>query len=119
LRRVDFANRLLSRLNRAFHRLAARPRLVAAWAAGGVLVCAWIAWTIHVGTTNGWTAALGVLITWPLVAAIACLLAVTVIGITRLARGQREPQMPAIAGAGPPPKLPKGHDSVTTLTFPS
>ena len=87
---------------------------------GGVLlVCAWIAWAVHVGSTNGWTAALGVLITWPLLACLVGLVVGTVIATRRMLEARRGPQMPAIAGGGPPPKLPKGHDSVTTITFPS
>ena len=85
-----------------------------------MLILIWIGWAIYVGNTNGWTAAVGVLITWPLLAALAGLLALTAIGIRRLTGRRRLPAgFPAIAGAGPPPKLPKGHDSVTTLTFPS
>jgi TRAP-type C4-dicarboxylate transport system permease small subunit len=102
------------------NRYLARPRLLAAWGAGALLICAWIGWAIYVGTSNGWTAAVGVLITWPLLAALAGLVTMTVIGVHRLTQRRRLPAgLPAMAGAGPPPKLPKGHDSVTTLTFPS
>jgi len=106
---VEFLNRLL-----------ARPRLLAACGAGALLVCIWIGWAVYVGTSNGWTAALGVLITWPLLAAIAGLMALIVVGVRRFTQRRRLPGgFPAIAGGGPAPKLPKGHDSVTTLTFPS
>jgi TRAP-type C4-dicarboxylate transport system permease small subunit len=103
-----------------FNRVLARPRLLAAWIGGALLVCAWIGWAIYVATSNGWTAAVGVLITWPLLAAVVGLLALIAIGVHRLLQRRRLPGgFPAIAGAGPPPKLPKGHDSVTTVTFPS
>jgi TRAP-type C4-dicarboxylate transport system permease small subunit len=104
----------------SINRLLGRPRLLAAWAGGTLLVCLWIGWAIYVGTSNGWTAAVGVLITWPLLAALAALIALIVIGVLRLAQARQRPAVfPTIAGAGPPPKLPKGHDSVTTITFPS
>lgn len=101
------------------NRLLARPRLLAAVAGGALLVFLWIGWTIYVGTNNGWTAGVGVLISWPLLAALAAAVAMAVIGVTRLVRERRSPRTPAIAGGGPPPKLPQGHDSVTTVTFPS
>ena len=119
---MDFANRALRRLNRlpvTVGRQLSYRRRALAWAGGILLACAWIAWAIHVGTTNGWTAALGVLITWPLLACIALLVAMTAIGSRRVVDRRRAPAVPSIAGAGPPPKLPKGHESVTTLTFPS
>ena len=93
--------------------------MVAIWGAGALIVCLWIGWAVYIGTTNGWTAAVGVLITWPLLAGLASLIAFAGIGVHRLTQRRRMPATPAIAGAGPPPKLPKGHDSVTTLTFPS
>ena len=101
------------------NQLLARPKLLAAIAGGTLLVFLWIGWTIYVATNNGWTAAVGVLISWPLLAAIAVAVAMAVIGATRLVQERRSPRMPVIAGAGPPPKLPRGHDSVTTVTFPS
>jgi hypothetical protein len=113
---------VLARLHRipdALERLLADRRRVAAWAGGILLVCLWIAWTIHVGTSNGWNAAVGVLITWPLLACIGGLVAMAVVGSRRILDRRRAAAVPSIAGAGPPPKLPKGHDSVTTLTFPS
>jgi hypothetical protein len=50
---------------------------------------------------------------------IAVCVALIALGVVRMIRPRRPEGQPAIAGAGPPPKLPKGHDSVTTLTFPS
>ena len=119
---MEFANRALARLHRipdALERLLANRRTTFAWIGGVLLLCAWIAWAIHVGNTNGWTAALGVLITWPLIVCLVGVVVASVVGSRRMMEARRAPQMPAIAGAGPPPKLPKGHDSVTTLTFPS
>ena len=119
---MAFANRVLARLHRipdAFERLLGNRRTTIAWVGGIVGVCLWIGWAIHVGNTNGWTAALGVLITWPLIASLIGLVVGGVVGSRRMLEARRAPRMPAIAGAGPPPKLPKGHDSVTTLTFPS
>ena len=103
----------------ALRRLTARPRLALACAGGALLVALWIAWAIYVGTVNGGAAAVGVLITWPLVFSVAALVALIGLGATGLIRRGRPHDLPTIAGAGPPPKLPKGHDSVTTLTFPS
>jgi len=120
---VALANRLLAWLNRLpaeARRHLRRPGSIAVWVGVPLLLCIWVGWAIYVGTSNGWTAALGVLITWPLLAALASLLAFATVGIHRLTqRGQPAAGLPGIAGAGAPPKLPKGHDSVTTLTFPS
>jgi hypothetical protein len=113
---VDFANRILARL----HRVRAQRGALLAWIGGALLLCLWIGWAIYVGTSNGWTAAVGVLITWPLLAALAAMLVLLGLGVRRLIQGgQPAAGLPSIAGAGPPPKLPKGHDSVTTVTFPS
>jgi hypothetical protein len=103
----------------ALRRIIARPRLAIACAAGALLLILWIAWAIYVGTENGGAAAVGVLITWPLVFSIAALVALVGLGVVRMIRPRRPEGLPAIAGAGPPPKLPNGHDSVTTVTFPS
>jgi len=113
---VDFINRQLAHLHWLLH----KRRTLAAWGGAALLICLWIGWAVYVGTTNGWTAALGVLITWPLLAALAAMVVLAGLGVRRLSQRGRSPAgMPGIAGAGPPPKLPKGHDSVTTLTFPS
>jgi hypothetical protein len=104
----------------AIRRILARPRLAMACIGGALLFAVWIGWAVYVGNENGWAAAVGVLIFWPLVLSIAALAALIGLGATRLIRGGgRTDDLRTIAGAGPAPKLPKGHDSVTTLTFPS
>jgi hypothetical protein len=89
---------------KAFEKLKSSPLLAVACATGLVGIAVWVWWAIHVGNVRGGRAAVGVLITWPLLASVAALIAFAVRGAVRLARDRSGPsEAPAAAGGDADP----------------